>query len=480
MKNMNPLVFILSFLMAIMGLFMFFSFNEVSLLGHKMSFYSLNEVNEAFNKKKIKVKLQPDSSLLAKNNASRSKLIEFPLLDEALVGNYIDSLIQLNKLPIDESKIIESPYLINLPKDGKYPLDAFFKRLETSNIGAIPLRVGHYGDSQIEGDRVTNLLRQLFQKKFGGSGNGYIPMDDVTQPVGYIRKNTGSWQRHTVFKNTLSNNYYGPGGSTYTYSADSNAATVSIQFFNAYNNLKIAYGKGYDNSTVKVFDQNSRKLLAEVSLNGTEYFQTQNLVKDAYCSRILLTFTGKSPYIYGLYADSQSGIQLDNYGMRGQSGDGLVRISLEQLKSIFKQQNNALSMLQFGGNVIPMVKNEKVLNTCGDSYKALYLHFKQALTDGSVLVLGVNDLSRSVGGVYKSYDNISELRYLQRKYAVENGLAFFDLYQFMGGNESIGLWSQKNLASKDGHLSEEGRIILANELYKALMFEYSQYLKRKK
>ena len=478
MKKRSPLIFIASFLIALLGLSVFFTFNEITLFGHKISFYSLKEINTEIKKTKNKVPI--DTSFVVKTKEAKSKLIQFPILDVALVSTYLDSLIQLNKQPITEDDIKESPYLINLPTNGTYPLDAFFRRLETCGAGSIPLRVGHYGDSQIEGDRITNLLRQLFQKKFGGSGNGYIPMDDVTQPVGYIRKNTGSWQRYTVFKNILSNNYYGPGGSTYTYSTDSNAAKVSIQFYNPYNNLKIAYGKGSEDAIVKVYDQSSMKLLNEISLNGDEYFQTEDLVKDSYCSRLLLSFTGKSPYIYGLYADPQTGIQLDNYGMRGQSGDGLARISQERLKNIFKQQNNALSMLQFGGNVIPMVKNDKILNTCANSYKTLYLHFKQALEDGSVLVLGVNDLSRSVGGVYKSYDYISELRYLQRKYAVENGMAFFDLYQFMGGNESIALWSQKELASKDGHLSEEGRNILANELYKALMFEYAQYLKRKK
>jgi hypothetical protein len=478
MKKRSPLIFIASFLLIILLFFIFFSFNEVTILGQKISFYSLKEINAEINKTKKNVKI--DTSFVVKTEEANNKLIQFNLVDGVELSKYLDSLIQLNKQPISEAEIKESPYLINLPVNGKYPLDAFFRRLKSCMADSIPLRAGHYGDSQIEGDRVTHLLRQLFQKKFGGSGNGYIPMDDVTQPVGYIRKITGSWQRYTVFKNILSNNYYGPGGSTYSYAADSNTATVSIQFYNPYNNLKIAYGKGTEDAVVKVYDQSSKKLLNEVSLNGNEYFQTEDLVKGTYSSRLLLSFTGKSPYIYGLYADPKTGIQIDNYGMRGQSGDGLVRISQEHLKTIFDQQNNALSMLQFGGNVVPMIRNEKVLNTCGDSYKTLYIHFKKALENGSVLVLGVNDLSRSVGGVYKSYEYISELRYLQRKYAVENGMAFFDVYQFMGGNESIAMWSQKELASKDGHLSEEGRVILANELFKALMFEYEQYLKRNK
>ena len=33
----------------------------------------------------------------------------------------------------------------------------------------------HYGDSQIECDRITSLLRQRFQEEFGGMGVGLVP-----------------------------------------------------------------------------------------------------------------------------------------------------------------------------------------------------------------------------------------------------------------------------------------------------------------
>jgi len=38
------------------------------------------------------------------------------------------------------------------------------------------LRVLHFGDSQIEGDRMTSLLREYFQKRFGGEGPSIQPV----------------------------------------------------------------------------------------------------------------------------------------------------------------------------------------------------------------------------------------------------------------------------------------------------------------
>ena len=49
MKKRSPLIFIASFLLALLGLTVFFSFNEITLFGHKISFYSLREINAEIN-----------------------------------------------------------------------------------------------------------------------------------------------------------------------------------------------------------------------------------------------------------------------------------------------------------------------------------------------------------------------------------------------------------------------------------------------
>jgi len=40
-------------------------------------------------------------------------------------------------------------------------------------------RIIHYGDSQIEGDRITGYLRNRLQHMYGGSGPGFIPVRPV-------------------------------------------------------------------------------------------------------------------------------------------------------------------------------------------------------------------------------------------------------------------------------------------------------------
>ena len=59
-------------------------------------------------------------------------------------------------------------------------MEKFFEALKS--LQANPeqqIRVLHYGDSQIEGDRITDKLRQKLQAEFGGSGPGLISMMPV-------------------------------------------------------------------------------------------------------------------------------------------------------------------------------------------------------------------------------------------------------------------------------------------------------------
>ena len=58
----------------------------------------------------------------------------------------------------------------------------------------------HYGDSQIEDDRITSLLRNRLQSRFGGSGAGLVPASQL-YPYGFSMKQESSenWYRYIGF-----------------------------------------------------------------------------------------------------------------------------------------------------------------------------------------------------------------------------------------------------------------------------------------
>jgi hypothetical protein len=50
----------------------------------------------------------------------------------------------------------------------------------------------------------------------------------------------------------------------------------------------------------------------------------------------------------------------------------------------------------------------------------------------------------------------------------------------MGGSNSVLTWTNKGLASHDGHFTTNGQKIIGKELFDALMIEYNQYTFRQR
>ena len=100
-----------------------------------------------------------------------------------------DSLIQQDTLATQDS-VPQKPQPV-IPEvnvvhtDSRAYLAAFYAALDSAS--SKPVRVVHYGDSQIEEDRITNILREKWQKQYGGGGVGLIPLHQ-TIPTRTIRQ----------------------------------------------------------------------------------------------------------------------------------------------------------------------------------------------------------------------------------------------------------------------------------------------------
>ena len=65
---------------------------------------------------------------------------------------------------------------LQYPDSIPFPLENFFSELMAlEKDKSLQVRAFHYGDSQIEGDRITGYLRTQWQTEFGGYGPGLLP-----------------------------------------------------------------------------------------------------------------------------------------------------------------------------------------------------------------------------------------------------------------------------------------------------------------
>ncbi len=91
-----------------------------------------------------------------------------------------------------------------------YPGDA----LRDSLAKGRQVRILYYGDSQVEGDRVTSLLRKQLREEGGGTGPGLIsPVMPVMYTRSYVVRSSSNWKRYTLLdyrKGSIPHNRMGP------------------------------------------------------------------------------------------------------------------------------------------------------------------------------------------------------------------------------------------------------------------------------
>ncbi len=397
-------------------------------------------------------------------------------------------------------------YLLNPEVNGATALDNFFTALQYEKDTAV-IRIAHYGDSQLEGDRMSWVMREEFHEKFGGSGVGYVPLKDLS-PVSYSRTSSGNWARYTVFHDKYTNNFYGMSGLVFHFSRHSvfqegddsisnssvidtsatkissySSASVSVKLSPqlAYNRVSVLYGRTADPTLLHYYNNETGERMRTDTLPPTKEVRLHKRVLDQPVLKLRLEFSsGNSPDFYGVYLDALNGVQVDNYAIRGHSGDGLLLIDDAHLARMIKLLNTKLIIFQYGANVVPYIRSEKACKSIEDLYYRIFMKFKKVAPELSILVVSSGDMARGGTGGYTSYEWLPKIVEAQKNAALKANCAFFDLFHMMGGSNSILVWASRKLAVTNGHFSSSGQEIIANELVDALMVEYNYYLHKQR
>jgi lysophospholipase L1-like esterase len=355
-------------------------------------------------------------------------------------------------------------------------LDPFFDAL---HAGHGEVRIAHYGDSQIEGDRITEHLRNGLRRYMGGGAPGFVPMDDLATNSSYTRKTDGNWKKHSVFQPKDSTRFFGVSGVSYRFEP-SHAASVSLDFVRPfYDRVQLLRGPTAQACTLVVASDDTT--IAVRILKPTTGFVVDPLPVPPSLKKLKLTFSGAaSPELYGLTFDACSGVRVDNFGLRGHSGMGFFKMPTDYLGEQLRKLGYRLIILQFGGNVVPY--DVKDFRWYENEFYRLIMRFKRAAPEAAILVVGVSDAARKTDELWRSYPSVPQIRQAQKTAAERAGVAFWDLYEVMGGENSIVAWVNHRppLAANDhAHFSPYGQRIVGRLLVSALMKAYHDYAVRR-
>lgn len=383
---------------------------------------------------------------------------------------------------------------LEYPDNNKSVLYSFFDNLKTIKNSGELIRILHYGDSQIEGDRITSYIRNELQKQFGGLGIGmFAPVIIKGTNLSMQLDLNGSWERYTIQSIKNGNIAHKRLGALMSFGrfASTNSSENKM-YFGEINLQKsnITYFRTRKFKQCRVFyGYNERPFIAELKYKDktldaelvpvSHHLNTFSWDIDGTLDEVTLTFKGEdSPDIYGIALDDMTGIAVDNIPLRGSSGVDFTKTDLAFLRTMYQKINAKLIIMQFGVNLVPYIRDDYSYYE-KQFYKQLKT-LKNLRPDINIIVISVSDMSRKHRGHLESYPNIEKIREAQKNAAFKAGCAFWDMYEAMGGKNSMPVWVNNNppLARTDyTHFTWKGSVVISKMFFEALMHDYNEYLK---
>ena len=481
MKLYKTLIFIFGVLFLLTGLCLFFPKEGITIGSLNLKFPSLHEVLSLGNTEEEEAhKLTPEELLEIRMAAlmemQDSTFLDFchnspiricmPKIHLQVVDSIAtDSLRQL-ALEYDPAtpdsllqEIVVYRDSITEESDLTY-FDPLFNALDSARVHHV--RILHYGDSQIEEDRITSSLREHFQEQFGGGGVGMLPAIQTVAKMTVRQSSSQGLGYNLAYgpaSTRASHNGYGPmaqvthlnGNVTLSYTGLSSERFPHVGSFN--------------HVTLLRSNGNSHELICE------------EMDFDSLRQSIKVEVQGPTN-IYGVMLDTRTGVNVDNVPMRGSSGSFFSNITRSTMEPFFQHENVQCIILQYGGNSVPYLKTEESqIRFCTNMQKQIR-YFNEIAPDARILFIGPSDMSTTIGGVRATYPQLPGFVKMLEKYITEAGAAFWNMFEAMGGEGSMVQWvaSRPQLAGEDYvHFTHKGAQKVSDLLYETIDTYYKYY-----
>ena len=394
----------------------------------------------------------------------------------------------------------------DLPNNDPTWFDRFFLHLELAALDSNVVHIVHYGDSQLEEDRISATIREDLQDEFGGAGPGMMPAIMTVPSQTTSHSNSGALSRYILFgpkEEEADHSRYGPLAQ---FAKLEGEASITIQKRKEQRKNTFSHVGGY--STVKLLTNKSAHIKAKLNVNqtfvevvgedeegnpkekrttkvvdaGEPTIETFNKLK-VYTWKLKDTTSIAKMYlsgngeIYAISADGAYGVAVDNVAMRGSSGTIFHRIDPELLAESYKAMNARLIIMEYGGNLVPGTNSGNI-----DWTKKLITRQIQAIQkanpDADILFIGPADMARQKDGQWQTYAGLNMTIKALREVALDNGAAYWDMHRVMGGNGSMIKWVNKEPAlgfTDHIHFTRRGAAYMGDLFCAALRMHYDYF-----
>jgi lysophospholipase L1-like esterase len=401
--------------------------------------------------------------------------------------------------PLDASKI--APFATCTTKVVKIPvpeiedetgsLAPFYRKVAQveRKEATKPLRIGMYGDSNLTSDFISGHLRRVLQARWGDAGHGWI---SLSRPWGsYRHEDVSTGGMWNLFKQWAPTTHVCPD-KEYGFAnmaAESNeigaagwAGTTKnekAEVGKAVTQFELHYLKQKGGGSLRVeIDKKDIKTISTKTEGDAKFelgVDTFPVDEGPHEIRVFVRGDGKVR-IFGTSLDrfpakfepEKPGVQLDSLGAGALNYERLTWVANDVRKPGLQKRNYDLVILWLGMNVMFVPPNE--------GYAKSFLHdLKDALPGVPILIMSPSDTAKD--GDTKSDPRIVQVIDQMRKVAKDEGVAFWDFREAMGGDGAVIGFTKRGLTGEDHiHFGPEGSKLMGDRFLCSFTNAYSAFI----
>jgi len=430
-------------------------------------------------------KIFSDSKVDSKNVLIDSMLLESVAKDSLSVED--DSILEAERQLAQQKIVFDAAEGIEFPSEtfenykGYQYLISFYEKLyQLEKNPQAKVRIAYYGDSMTDGDLIVQDVRANYQERFGGSGVGFVSItSESAASRGSVKSSySKNWKTQSYLNVKKPLSPFGVNGHVFFANDKANATWVQYEAGKNKNstsldNATLFYGRGSKKGNVNfiIGKDTLRKTLNPNSLVNTLKVSSGSL--KAFKANFV---HADSIPIYGFNFDNGSGVHVDNFSQRGNSGLPISMFNTSVMQAFNNNLKYDLVVLHYGTNVLNYgTKNyswyqrgmTKTINKIKESFPGV-----------SILIISTADKSTKYDLEMKTDSAVVPLMKAQKTYALESESGFVNLYTLMGGDGSMVKWADESpaRANKDyTHFNQRGAKAIGKLIYDQLDKGYEQY-----
>lgn len=364
-------------------------------------------------------------------------------------------------------------------QDPTRSLDPFYAALEQtdSKKGGV-VRILHYGDSPTTADLITADVRFLLQERFGDAGHGLHLWSKPWAWYGHrgVEVESEGWATFPATLRQMKDGWYGVAGATVVGGPGAYSRLTARRSGNT--RLRISYMAEPGGGIAKVFAEDEEIGTLDTTAPAAQSAWKVFPVRAGARRYAISVISGQVRLFYASLEKGGPGVIYDSIGLNGSWAGVLAYYMNEQhWARQMRDLNPKLVIINYGTNESSFA--EYIEKTYAKDMRVVIQRIRRALPGTPILLMTPMDRGqRQTGGEIGTAPGLPRVVATQGKLAAEEGLAFFNTFEAMGGPGTMGRWylAEPRLVSTDFiHPMPNGAKIVGGLLYRALLDGYTQY-----